>query len=108
MFLAEEKLPDPLCGDIGKLISKLQVRTTWGQREQDLRAQLVDRLAKQGYVSLVGHPSRYHLTLVGESCLYDVPPNRRGKLKVFRGKRVRIVCVTSGRFDRGLMAGAVD
>jgi hypothetical protein len=108
MFLAEEKLPDPLRGDIGKLIGELQARTTWGQREQDLRAQLVDRLAKQGYVSLVGHPSRYHLTLVAESCLYDVPPNRRGILKVFRGKRIRIVCVNSGRFDRGLMAGVID
>ncbi len=108
MFHAEEKLPDPLRGDIGELIGQLIARTTWGQREQALRAQLVDRLAKHGYVSLVGHPSRYHLMLVGESCLYEVPPNRRGKLNVFRGRRIRIVCVTSGRFDRGLMAGAVD
>ena len=108
MFLAEEKLPDPLRGDIGKLISELQARIAWGQREQDLRAQLVDRLAKQGYVSFVGHPGRYHLTVVGESCLYDVPQNRRGTLKVFRGERIRMVCVTSGRFDRGLMAGVID
>ncbi len=108
MFHAGEKLPDPLHGDIGELIGRLMARTTWGQREQTLRAQLADRLAKQGYVRLVGHPSRYHLTLVGESCLYDVPPKRRGKLKVFRGKRIRIVCVTSGRFDRGLMAGVID
>jgi hypothetical protein len=108
MFTLEDKHPDPLDGELGALIKQLNDRIAWGHREQELRARLVRRMEVLGYVHLVGHPSRYHLTLVGESCLYDVPANRRGALKVFRGRRVRVVCIRSGRYDRGLMAGAVD
>lgn len=108
MFQTEDKLPDPLGDDIGVLIGQLRARTNWGLREQCLRGQLVQRMTERDYICLVGHPRRYHLTLVGESCLYDVPESRRGALKAFRGKRIRLVCVRSGRFDRGLMAGLVE
>jgi hypothetical protein len=108
MFKSEDKQPDPLEGELGSLIKQLNDRTIWGHREQELRAQLVLLMEKLGYVHLVGHPNRYHVTLVGESCLYDVPENRRGTLKVFRGRRIRLICIRSGRYDRGLMAGPID
>ena len=47
------------------------------------------------------------MTQIGDSCLYDVPTYRKGALTEFRGKRIRVVCVSSGRYDRLLMAGAV-
>ena len=37
-----------------------------------------------------------------------MPVDRKGVLTGFRGKRVRLVCVSSGRFDRVLMAGVVS
>ena len=41
-----------------------------------------------------------------ETHIYNATPlNKRGHLKTFSGKEVRIVVVESGRYDRGLMAG---
>lgn len=59
MFKLEDKYVDPLDGELGVLIKQLNDRIVWGQREQELRAQLVCRMEKLGYVHLVGHPSRY-------------------------------------------------
>lgn len=108
MFDLSQKLPDPLDGDVGVLLTKLQAMPTWTADKANLNLALQAMLTARGYVRFVGHPSRYHLERIGESCLYAVPPNRRGVLRAFRGKTVRIVCVSSGRFDRQLMAGVLD
>ena len=99
------QLPDPLTDNAGILIKALQDRKTWGAEQQGLLEQLIDMLGRKQYITFVGHSARYHLTLIGESCLVDVPSNKRGHLSVFRGKRIRLVCVSSGRFDRQLLAG---
>jgi len=70
-----------------------------------LLKQLIHMLGRKRYITFVGHPARYRLTLIGQSCLMDVPANKRGHLSAFRGKRIRLVCVGSGRFERQLMAG---
>lgn len=87
---------------------ELNETTTRGRREETLRQRLVSHQKSLGYIHLVGHLVRYHLALAGESCLYGVPSNRRGMLQVLRGRRIRVVCIQSGRYARGLTAGAVD
>ena len=99
------QLPDPLTDNAGILISALQCRTEWGAEQTGVLEQLIDMLGRKHYITFVGHPARYHLTQIGQSCLMDIPANKRGHLSVFRGKRIRLVCVSSGRFDRQLMAG---
>ena len=99
------QLPDPLTDNAGILISALQCRTDWGVEQTGVLEQLIDMLGRKRYITFAGHPTRYGLTEVGQSCLMDVPANKRGHLSGFRGKRIRLVCVSFGRFDRRLMAG---
>ena len=105
MTTPQLQLPDPLTDNAGILIKALLNRKTWGDEQKGLLEQLIHMLGRKRYITFVGHPARYQLTQIGQSCLMDVPANKRGHLSAFRGKRIRLVCVSSGRFDRRLMAG---
>jgi hypothetical protein len=105
MINPQLKLPDPLTDNAGILIKALQERKTWGAEQKGLLEQLIEMLGRKHYITFVGHPARYHLTQIGQSCLLDIPANKRGHLSAFRGKRIRLVGVSSGRFDRQLRAG---
>ena len=102
------QLPDPLSDNAGIIIKALQDSTTWGNEQRGLLKQLIDMLGRKRYITFAGHPQRYRLTQIGQSCLMDVPANKRGHLSAFRGKRIRLVCVSSGRLDRQLMAGVLQ
>lgn len=108
MFNLTDKMADEVVDDIRPFLDALVDRKGWNDATKFALSELKKILKKKRYTSFVGHPSRYHLTRIGDSCLYDVPTDRRGVLSPFRGKRVRIVCVSSGRFDRVLMAGVVS
>ena len=61
-----------------------------------------------GYIEFPGQSQNWFLSRIGDSYLYDVPLNKQGRLKPFRGHRVRVICIGSGkRFERMYMAGAV-
>ena len=105
MFERSQQLIDDIDDEINILLASLNNRTTWTQRCKGELENLKKVLQKKKYKYFLGHPNRYHLSTIGESCLYDVPIDRRGELKNFRGMRVRIVCVSSGRYTRLLMAG---
>lgn len=107
MFRPIDKITDPVNGGIGQSIMKIQSITKWTKEKHLARINLISLLENNNYISFCGHLDKYHLSCVGESCLYDVPFNRRGHLKVFRGMRIRLVCVWSGRYDRRYMAGMV-
>jgi hypothetical protein len=92
---------------IQPLLQKLKARKGWNAQVRTDLDKLEAKLTKKNYITFTGRPNRYHLSRLGDSCLYDVPTYRKGALMLFRGKRVRIVCVGSGRFDRTLMAGVV-
>lgn len=108
MFNVNDKIVDPRTDDIGLLLNKILEIPTYTKVKRQLHKNLIEILEKRGYLSFVGHSSRYHLSRIGESCLYNVPLNRRGYLKKFRGKQIRLVCVHSGRFDRLLMANSIS
>ena len=107
MFDLSEQLFDNIKDDIRTLLKSLDKRTCWNAEAKQSLNNLIELLKKKKYISFIGHPNRYHLTRIGSSCLYDVPTYRKGALALFRGKRVRLVCISSGRYDRRLMAGVV-
>ena len=100
-------LPDHIDAEAKSILVKMDNELTWTKRKLNLRDDLVKLLSASGYVHYVGCPYRYCLHGVGNSYLYDVPLYKRGVLKPFRGKRVRIVCVRSGRYKRDYMVGVV-
>ena len=99
------QLTDPLTDNAGIIIKAIQRPTAWGDEQQGLLEQLICMLGRKRYITFAGHPTQYQLTQIGQSCLVDVPANKRGHLRAFRGKRIRLVCVSSGRLKRQLMAG---
>lgn len=107
MFDLADKMPDNIKDDVRPLLKSLDKRTCWNAEAKQSLSELIAFLKKKKYISFIGHPNRYHLTRIGSSFLYDVPTYRKGALASFRGKRVRLVCISSGRYDRQLMAGVV-
>jgi len=107
MFEISDKIRDNIKDEAWPYLVRLNKRTSWNDESKDHLEELKIFLKNKNYITFVGHPKRYHLTRIGDSCLYDVPTFRKGALTEFRGKRVRVVCVSSGRYDRLLMAGAV-
>ena len=108
MFNLTDKIADEIVDDVRPFLDALADRKGWNDATKFALSELKKILKRKRYISFFGHPSRYHLTRIGDSCLYDVPVDRKGVLTGFRGKRVRLVCVSSGRFDRVLMAGVVS
>ena len=107
MFEISDKIRDNIKDEAWPYLVRLNKRTSWNDESKDHLEELKIFLKNKNYITFVGHPKRYHLTRIGDSCLYDVPTFRKGALTEFRGKRIRVVCVSSGRYDRLLMAGAV-
>jgi hypothetical protein len=107
MFEISDKIKDNINDDVLPYLQRLNKRKSWNSESKENLRQLENLLKRNNYKSFVGHPNRYHLTRVGDSCLYDVPTYRKGALVEFRGQRVRVICMSSGRYDRMLMAGVV-
>lgn len=90
------------------IIRELNSRTGWTKHAQKLQGELGELLKSKGYIRFWSTVGCFHASKIGNSFLYDVPLYKRGLLEEFRGKRVRIVCISSGlRFDREYMAGEV-
>ena len=101
-----DKLPDTDQDVIGQLLSKIQSIVTFTQQKRELVNEAVSLMEKAGYVSIRRPYYSYSLSCIGESCQWDVPIDRRGKLLKFRGLRVRIVCIANtGRNGRIFLAG---
>ena len=97
VFNVEDKIEDLRADEDGLLMKKIgSFPTRWSGGQERLRQQLIKSLESKNYIGFSGHPNRYHLGVVGESCLYLIPTNRRGHLSIFRGQLVRLVCVYSG------------
>jgi len=107
MFDITDQIKDNIKDEAWPFLQQLKKRSRWNKESKEQLEKLKIFLEGNNYISFIGHPNRYHLTRIGDSCLYDVPTFRKGALTEFRGKRIRIVCVSSGRYDRLLMAGAV-
>lgn len=104
MFLQENIIEDLCTDEAGQLMKSMHEIPTWTKDKRTMFNQLIELLEKNEHIFFRGHPDKYHLSVIGSSCFYNVPLNRRGHLSVYRGKLVRLVCVASGRYDREYMA----
>ena len=107
MIKLNEMIVDDTNDWVSELLVKLNKRNTWNQECKNIIDTIVEKLQNNGYISFQGPVDRYHLSRVGDVCLYHVPLNRRGHLSKFRGQLIRLICVGSGRYKRDFMAGPV-
>ena len=86
--------PDPKNDPIGKILLELSgVGGVTTIRAISLRKELSRLMEIEEYYSFSSTASKYLLSSVGESAIYAVPKDKKGHLKRFRGKIVRLVCV---------------
>lgn len=91
-------IPDQVEDELGVLLRRLNDIPSW-TKEKHQAFEEIRRLAKKRkYKFFKGHCRTYHLQRKGDHGLFDVPPNKRGALAEFRGKRVRLVC--GGAWDQ--------
>ena len=107
MISEDTIITDDLGDDVSLILQSMSDDDTWTSKKSALREELVSLLRKLRYASFVGSPYKYYAHRVGDSYLCDVPLYKQGWLKKFRGKRIRLVCVGSGRYKRDYMAGVV-
>ena len=107
-FFNEAALKDDFNDEARELLNIFQENSPWSAGKKEAQSALKLLLKEQRYIQFHSTYKRYGISTVGASYLYDVPLYKQGNLKPFRGKRVRIVCVESGRHtDRVYMAGVV-
>lgn len=101
-------LPDNINDEAQEYINILNTPGGWSEAKKIVQQQLLQLLEKDKYISFISNYKRYLVSTVGASYLYDVPLYKRGHLARFAGKRVRVICIKSGRHtDRTYMAGIV-
>ena len=99
--------PQAIDQKIDGMIASLLAYRGWGKCKQKVKSEFLDYLASCGYIHFPGtYRQFFGIRCVGEQKVLDLPPTRKGVLSVFKGKRVRIICVGSGRsFLREYVAG---
>ena len=109
MIAEEFKLPDSIQDDVNILRKKMLSLNSWNKEKYKLKESLKKLLLSKKYIYFAAtNPERYRLGSIGDSYLYDVPLYKRGHLKKFRGKRIRLICMhAAGHATRILMAGIV-
>jgi len=107
LISTESAIDDDIVDEVSVVLKTMSIESSWSKKKSALRGELVTLLTRKRYLSFEGGSDRYLVSRVGESYLYDVPLYKQGLLKKFRGKRIRIVCIQSGRYKRGYMAGVV-
>jgi hypothetical protein len=107
MFTKDDMIEDPCTDEAGQLMNAMHKIQTWTKAKRAIYNNLVELLEKNKHIYFRGHFDKYHLSVIGSSCFYNVPYNRRGHLSVYRGKLIRLVCVGTGQYDRGYMAIAI-
>lgn len=104
----EHVLPDQYDDILGAKIHRLQAIDSWTAEKRKLQRDLAVMSTYFGYIGLWVDPRAYLVSQVGQSFIYDVPLNKRGNLSVFRGKRIRIICLGSGAFTRWIRVGPLN
>jgi hypothetical protein len=104
----EHVLPDQYEDILGAKIHRLQAIDSWTAEKRKLQRDLAVMSTYFGYIGLWVDPRAYLVSQVGQSFIYDVPLKKRGNLSVFRGKRIRIICLGSGAFTRWIRVGPLN
>jgi len=92
----DEILIDPKTDEVGQLLRAMERYKTWTKERRALLDAAIKKMKKMRHVEFTSGVFDFHLSRVGTSLLYEVPNNKRGNLKPFRGRVIRLVCVGSG------------
>ena len=92
MLNPSHKMADNLKDDISLAFHLFKSIETWDKQKKGIYDSIEKMLVERKYLRFTGDSRQYHLYRKGESCLYDVPYNQQGALKIFRNKRIRLVC----------------
>ena len=108
-FERTDTIKDSFSDEILDLLQESSKFPTMAVERRAVIEQAIALMEKKGYISFAGQTQNHFLSRVGTSYLYDVPKGKTGHLKPFRGKRVRVVCVGSGKHsERQYMAGEIS
>ena len=108
MFSLDDTIPENFKDEIGIILKKITAIETNTKKKKEHVCELINLGKKNKYLFFDGYTGRYFISRVGMSYIYDVPKNKRGNLKKFKGKTIRIICIASGRnFCRSYMAGII-
>jgi hypothetical protein len=108
MFSLDDTIPENFKDKIGIILKKITAIETNTKKKKEHVCELINLGKKNKYLFFDGYTGRYFISKVGGSYIYDVPKNKRGNLKKFKGKTIRIICIASGRnFCRSYMAGII-
>lgn len=109
MIKLDDIFEDSKIDEIGKKILHVQSLASGSKDKREALAELCDMMRNCKYTEFDADAKSYATIRVGESFIYDVPLSKTGHLMGFRGKRIRIICVGSGKYNkRSVMAGVVD
>jgi hypothetical protein len=101
----ETVIPDDFDDTIGLFIQKLDRIETVTEEKRSLLNDIVEMAKKLPHMLFYGDCRNYGVQRVGQSRIFIVPDDQKGNLKPFRGKRIRIVCLSSGHYGgRDLLA----
>jgi hypothetical protein len=93
MITEEEILVDDIKDEAGKLLQKVQSIPTWTKERRKLHQEAVELLKRQPHKEFTSNKLHFGLKGVGHSINYQVPINKTGYLRDYRGKKVRLVCI---------------
>ena len=101
----DKVIPDDFDDTIGPFIQKLDKIETVTKEKRLLLIDIVEMAKKLAHILFYGDCRNYGVQRVGQSRIFIVPDDQKGNLKPFRGKRIRIVCLSSGHYGgRDLLA----
>jgi hypothetical protein len=103
-FSKSDGVEDMLTDAVGLLARQLQECKKYDLKFRKIRAEFDKKTIAYKYFFFEANVTNYGTWSIGESKLFYVPLTRKGALSIFRDKTIRLVCVGSGRFTRGLAA----
>ena len=91
-----------------ELLSQLNGLPRWTKEKHVLKeaiSEAAQRLNLYRFKSRADFFSLSRLPHIGETTIFSVPQDHKGKLKAFCGKTVKIICIdNAGQFDREMIA----
>ena len=106
---------DRLTDKIGLLLKKAAAIPSLTNEKREILAQATCVMKASGYISYkakviyIQKGGKHCAIRIGDSCITNIPPSKRGNLQAFRGKRIRIVCISGGGYmTKQYLAGSVS
>ena len=94
--------------DFEQLLNSFKELNAWSKEKYHLRDRLIEVAKQCSFFHFRGRAEYFDLKRlphIGETSVFRVPSDHRGKLKEFRGKQVKVVCIGNlGMNDRQLIA----